>query len=667
MNDPVSQNILGVQSLVGSKLNKLQTGASTHVEGVESEFIDEFELKMSDEELISLAKTWTTNYAGYEAKLKERTQANKTYYLGRQKEGGQWATTEGTPIGANLLFEAEETFLPAALSKNPEPVVFADNTEEGDRVSNNIKTMLQYHADTLVLRRKLQLTTRHWTIYFIGVLKHGWDDDIGEITTEVRDPNNFIFDPEGFVDMYGDYEGPLGERITVAASRLIDLFPKHKAYITVMVDGKLGTKVTYTEWWTDAYSFYTFKDKILEKNKNPHFNYEPKEEGEAGGTGEVHNHFARPKKPYTFLSVFSLGQQPHDITGLIEQNIPNQRRVSRRTEQIDYNLSRQNNSTVFSENNFTQETAKQASTGMAKGHPILVPSGGPIAEAIHQIPAQGLNNSYFNDLENSKNDLRSIFGTEGISAQPVDKGELATNLVMNERHDSSRIGGGINDAIEQVAKNVFNWWVQLYHVYYNDQHFAAIMGQMKAVEYVTLSNQDLNRQVVVSVSPDSMKPRDEATEINQAMQLFQAGVLDPKTLLTRLNFPDPQSAAEQAVLWIVDKMTYMQLNFPEIAQKVQEQQQMMQQRQAEQEQGQAQAQAQQAQEQQQMQGQQAQQQMQIQAAQKQQEMEIKQQEHQQKLQQAEELHRSKIEQAKIQAIEKGKQLASKPINNNKKK
>ncbi|MXD72918.1 hypothetical protein FQ022_26055, partial [Escherichia coli] len=66
-------------------------------------------------------------YAGYEAKIKLRQEANKAYYLGRQKEGTPYALTDGLPISSNLLFEAEETFLPAALSKNPEPVVFADN------------------------------------------------------------------------------------------------------------------------------------------------------------------------------------------------------------------------------------------------------------------------------------------------------------------------------------------------------------------------------------------------------------------------------------------------------------------------------------------------------------------------------------------------------------
>ncbi len=581
-NDPVEQNVEGVRQLVGSKLNKVGQSATDTNEGY-GDTIDELTLELSDEELILLSRTWEEKYREYEAKITPRQQAQKTYYLGRQKEGGPTVMGDVPAISANLLFEAEETFLPAALSKNPEPVVWADNTEAGNKIAKNVKTMLQYHADVLVLRRKLTLMTRHWSIYFIGVMKHGWDAKVGDIKTEVIDPQRLILDPEGFVDCYGDYEGYLGERKTCTARHLIGMYPEHKTYITVWADGMMGTKVTYTEWWTDEYTFTTFKGKVLGKSNNPNFNYPKPEEGEDADGNAVTtfntpvNHFANPKKPYTFLSVFSLGEQPHDITGLIEQNIPNQRRLSRRTEQIDYNLTKANNSDVFSEENFNQETAKQAATAMAKGNPILVPAGKPISEAIHRMQAPQLGAEFFHDLENTKGDLRTIFGTQGITAQPQDEDQTARGMILNQSHDTTRIGGGIGDAIEQVADNIFNWWVQLYCVFYDEPHFAAIMGQMNAVEYIQIKATDIDRRIVISVAPDSMKPKDETTEMNQALSLWQAGAIDPKTLLTILDFPDPQTTAENAVLWKVDPQMYIQLNFPELSQRLQEAQMLAQQ------------------------------------------------------------------------------------------
>lgn len=564
-------------------MNKVSNATDTP-EGVD-EHVDELTLDMSDEDLLLLSKQWEDKYREYEAAIKIRQDAQKAYYLGRQKEGGPTVMGDSPAISANLLFEAEETFLPAALSKNPEPVVWSDNTDEGNQVSKDLKTMLQYHADTLVLRAKLTLMVRHWSIYFLGCLKHGWDAKIEDIKTEVVDPRKLILDPEGFVDCYADYEGYVGERKTVTARKLIEMFPAHTAYITVWADARMGTNLTYTEWWTDEYCFYTFKGKVLDKHKNPHFNY-PKEEAgmDEYGTPTMEqndgvNHFAYPKKPYTFLSVFTFGEQPHDVTGLIEQNIPNQRRLTRRTEQIDYNLSRANNSDVFSEENFNQETAKQAAVAMAKGNPVLVPAGKPISEAISRLQAPGLGADFFNDLENTKTDLRSIFGVQGITGGKQDEDQTARGMILDQSHDTSRIAGGIGDRIEQVADNVFNWWTQLYCVYYDQQHEAMIMGQLRAVEYVTLRSQDLDRRLVISVAPDSMKPKDEITEMNQAMSLWESGAIDPKTLLTILDFPDPQTTAEQVVLWKLDPQSYMQLNFPDLAEKLmqmQMQQQAMQ-------------------------------------------------------------------------------------------
>lgn len=578
INDPVSQNVEGVRQLISSGLNKIPFRAGGNIEGVDGELEDEFTLKLDEQELLRLSRLWINKYATYEAKIKIRQDKNKAYYLGRQNQGGPQATYEES-ISANLLFEAVETFLPAALSKNPEPVVWADNTEEGNAVSDVVKTMLQYHADTQVLRRKLSLVVRHWTTYFIGAMKHGWDAKIGDIKSEIVDPRNFIFDPEASIDSYGDYDGAyLGERITCTAQRLADLFPKHRAYITIMVDGKMGTDVIYTQWWNDDYCFYTFKDKVLDKHKNPNFNYPKKEEGEDQDGQSVvtekkgRNHFAIPKKPYTFLAVFTLGEQPHDITSLIEQNIPNQNLVTKRTNQIDKNLDRANNSIGLSENNFNQETAKQAATAMQEGRPVLIP-GGNISEAIARFPAPSYPEAAFRQLEVSKQDLRSIFGTEGISSQKPNEDTTARGMILNQQFDNTRIGGGVGDALAQFADNVFNWWVQLYYVYYDDQHFASIMGQMKAVEYVQLTSADLDRQIVVSVSADSMKPHDELTEMNQAMSLWSAGALDPKTLLTMLNVPDPQKTAEMTVLWLLDKSSYLQLNFPDLASQLQQIQQ----------------------------------------------------------------------------------------------
>ncbi|MDE2232917.1 MAG: hypothetical protein KGJ90_02180 [Patescibacteria group bacterium] len=564
LTDPISMNVEGVHDLVRSKMNRTGrgTGGST-AEGPQEPEVDNLELKMSDEELLLLASQWEQQYAGYEGRIRSRQKVNETYYKGQQKGNYSSYAYDDTPIASNYIFPALETFLAAALAKNPDPVVWSDDSPEGKALSGDTQTMLQFHADMLSLRPKLAAMVRQHSINYLGVLKHGWDEYensgcmVGDIKLELRPIENFIFDKRGYVDVEGDFIGYLGERIKLTARELIDLFPDFKSFITLQVEGHLGTEVTYTEWWTDKYTFSTFMGVVLEKKKNYFFKYEGR------------NHFAKPKKPYTFLSIFSLMNQPHDITSLIEQNIPNQNLISKEVHQLDYNIARNNNSTAFSENNFNQQTAKQATQAWIKGHNVLVPPGVPIQEAIVNFPVTPIPESFFKFLESNIQTLQLSFGIQGLTAQQPNEETTARGMILNQQRDNQRIGGAISEKIEGVAKNVFNWWAQMYHVFYDEKHFGAILGIVKGIEYVTLSAASFDRQLIVSVAPDSMKPKDEITAMNQAQQLWEAGALGLKTFLTLQKVSDVEEAAEDALLWKAGLMPYIQIQYPELMQKLQ--------------------------------------------------------------------------------------------------
>jgi len=392
--DPFAQNILGAQNLVGSGMNKTRTGDSD-TESV-GEYTDILKLPMTDEELLELRDEWEQMNNGYSPKVKPRQDRNKIYYAGTQRSSG---LAVNAVVPSNLIFESEETFIPQALSKNPDPVVFSDDSPEGKEASNDMKTMLQYHADVLCLRKKLGIALRHWSIYFVGVLKHGWDAKVHDIKTEIRKPQNFVFDPDGYIDEYGNYVGAfLGERCNSTADKMIELFPSKRAEIIIKCDGKLGTPMTYTEWWTDDYCFSTFEEIILDKHKNEYFNYdevtENSEEDQAAYGLDAQtvtpgqNHFAVPKMPYTFLSVFTLQEHPHDITNLIEQNIPNQDDINDQDTQVTRNLKAGNNSMIVSGLSFNKETARQAAQAVEDGDPILVPDGN--MDSVKRLPAASL-------------------------------------------------------------------------------------------------------------------------------------------------------------------------------------------------------------------------------------------------------------------------------------
>ncbi len=571
MPDAFELNIEGARNLVDSKINKTFVDGNADPIG---ELTDILDLPMTDTELLELKREWQSKNDGYYPKIKVRQDNNKLYYLGHQNMS---AGQGNKVVASNLLFEAEETFIPQALSKNPEPVVWSDNTEEGKQASTQIKTMLQYHADVLCLRKKLAVMLRQWSIYFVGVIKHGWDEKTNDIITDLRKPQNFIWDPDGYVDEMGAYCGSfLGEKIEVTAEKLCDMFPDSATAIRLKVDGKMGTLCMYIEWWTDDYSFCTFGEIVLDKHKNPFFNYDEKEKAtdeeiESGMESETvtpgKNHFSCPKMPYTFLSIFSLQEQPHDITNLIEQNVPNQDDINTTETQISRNVNSSNNAVIFDDKYFNVETARQ---GVEALNNTFVSAILGNTEGVKRLPASPLPSGLFENLQIKKDTLRSVFGTQGLTATNQDEEQTARGMILNESHDSTRIGGQVGDALEQVADNIFNWWLQLYYVFYDEAHYAAILGIGKAVEYTVLQKTDINRHFVISITPGSMKPKDEVSEMNMAIDLWNKKALDPITLFQRLDFPDPVETAKKVATWITNPMLYMQMYFPQQQQPMQD-------------------------------------------------------------------------------------------------
>lgn len=560
MDDAFDQNIIGAMVLMDDT-NKI--GGSVDIEeGITSDYEDILELPMSNEELLGLRDEWEGSSNGYYPKIKARQKRNKMYLKGHQRGSG----LDDKPVPKNLLFEATATFVPAALAENPEPVVFSDNTNEGKAASNDLKTMLQYHAIQLAFRQKLALMIWQWGEYFIGCVKYGWEpmedengQDMGDIRVDVRKPQNLVLDPNGYVDEFGDFQGWVGDRIEKPASWFIQEFPKHATYIRLKVNDKLGTLITATEWWTDEYCFTTFQDIVLDKHKNEFFNYPDSKNDTATPTI---NHFAKPKKPFTFFSVFSLQEEPYDFTNLIEQNISNQDRINERDEQISKNLRSGNNSVAISGTSFTSETADQAVQSFYEEGFVLMPDGN--MDGIKRIPASPLPIGIMEAQQSDIESLRSIYGTSGLipSNNPD---EAVRNNILDTEHDSSRIGGGVGDRIEITASTMFNWLPQLYCVFYTLPRYGAVMGNASAVEYVSLSQENMTRKFVVTVAPNSMKPKDETAQANQALQLAGEHLLDPINLFKALNDPDPVNTAKMVAMWSTNPQLYLQTFFPEQA------------------------------------------------------------------------------------------------------
>lgn len=516
---------------------------------------DEYESSLSNEKVAELTKDWRGLYERYYADVRATQDSAYSYWLGKQKTSAI-DDIEGTNLVDNLIFESLETFLPIATRANPDPLVSSDNSPEGLALAKDVKTALVYQADKQKLRMKLKSITRNWAIMRLGAIEVSYDYHTDDIKTTTLNSKRLLLDPSGYIDEAGSFTGEwVGIRYDFGAAVLEEMFPDKKTVITLKSKGKKGTKLEIIKWWyrgTDV--FFTLDNEVLAKKKNPHWNYDGMIKRADPDTGlemeefvQGTNHLPKPHNMLVFLGVFKTGMQPHDDTSLILQNIGIQDQVNKRYRQLDRNIEAQNNGIVVNGNFFTQEQAAEAASALRRGASIRVMGDPNVAikrPEVPQLPAD-----VWMSLRDNREQLKNIFGISGATPSGIAREETARGKILTNQLDSSRIGGGVTEYIEQVADSVYNLWVQMMFVHYDNDHFVNAVGAQEGQELIVLKNTRFTKTLVITVKEGSLIPKDPLTQRNEAIDLWSANAIDPKTLYTKLEYPDPNGAAKQLMLW----------------------------------------------------------------------------------------------------------------------
>lgn len=532
--------------------NKIE--GETTPEGLLGEAYDELDLSISDEELVLLANQWKKNWDGSKAKtdfLKKADQ-NERFWLGHQDKDWDYEHNQDVPEMDNIIFEALETFLPQATKSNPEPTVYSD--PDSELLATNVRQMLITLTDSLKIKLKVKQAVRYWSLYQLGVMKVGFSMKENEISVHAVRPQKLILEPEASIDV-AHYTGYyIGESRIARASDLIQRFKGKEDVINKNASDKTASLIEYIEWWTDDYVFWTLNNELLGKAKNPHWNYSQKQTviNEMGMpvTQDIppYNHFIHPKKPYAFLSVFNLGKKPVDETSLISQSISSQLMINKRIKQITTNAESANNSLAVSGDFFTKDQAKQAADAKRSGQAIWVPTG-DVNKAIANLPAQPLPSFIYEQLVDTRNEMRGVFGITGLTSQGIKGEETVRGKIIVKEQDASRIGGGVVEYIEQFYDEIYNWLVQLMAVYYQEPKIVSILGQQQAVEVLQLQASDFTAKLVVTVKEGSLIPKDPLVKYNRDIDLYQMGALSLIDLLKSAEIPNAEQVAESALLW----------------------------------------------------------------------------------------------------------------------
>jgi hypothetical protein len=563
-----------------SRFNKKKGDDHEVQEGLIEE-LGALSLDLDEEQFLERTKNWELSYSGsmLKKRIHEEGDIDEKYWMGRQGPDTEYENGK-RPLIDNVIFVAEETMIAQTTQQNPEPVVLTDNGEawpaqaptplnpQGtpaipmSEIGDKIHMSLEYLARENNLKATLGKGVRHWSLRFLGAWETSWNGEDEEISVDAINPKDLILDKNAYIKngtYYGEY---IGRRLYDSAENLITRFPEKEEAIKREANGKLGSIIGYTRWRTDEIVVYTMKDNVLFKHKNEMWNYD-KPVMEIGPTGEPiqsmqpgSNYWSRPRIPMRFLTVFDLGDEPADKTGLVQQSLVTQDNINKGLKQYDRNADNINGGIVVNGLMFNKEQAAQVAEARRQGRTVVTP--GKPEDAIMFPEQSQLPSTLMERIQMDKQNILERFGVYGSTPANQSQEETVRGKIIEGQQDQSR-ATAVTKPLEIVAAGIYEDMLQGIFVFWDQPHWISVVGPDNAQTMMQFQASDIppGRKIVVTVQDGSMIPQDELSIYNEAMAEWQAKVSDPLSYYEKTKDPNPLERAQKLMIFKTNPAQYM--------------------------------------------------------------------------------------------------------------
>ena len=154
-------------------------------------------------------------------------------------------------------------------------------------------------------------------------------------------------------------------------------------------------------------------------------------------------------------------------------------------------------------------------------------------------------NGILADMNHDEKYIDDLYGHHEISRGAGQANTLGQDQ-MNAESDRTPVRMQ-SRATESAIKEITEGWIQLIKMFYTEKHWIKKMGGKEGMEMTDLINSDVEEGVEPLIVPQSMMKIDK---MGRALSLWNAKALDPYTLFTEIEMPNPKELADRLVNWI---------------------------------------------------------------------------------------------------------------------
>ena len=498
------------------------------------------ELDMEDKDLAKEIDTRILESKKLKKEIDKRGKEREKYWKGDQLDLKR-IHPKRAKIVDNRIFMGVETMIPILTGGIPEPEIEGKiDNELREKLTNTLKIAYEIKFG---MKSKLRKFLRHWFIYYIGVFKYRWDEGF---ITEVVHPFKIGFD--NLADSLDNCDF-MYELLEDTLANLIKKFPEaEKKIIKQFGKDRLGTKVRYVEFWGGGGEWvaWKLKDIILDKKKNPNFDYTGTKGEKISKTGEAieetsnNNLFKKPRFPYIIGNFFKLGGQIYDDTSLIEQGMPLQDATNKRKNQLS-DLAEMNKRVWLASSQSITRQDFQLFLNKTGDYGLWLDQGD--ITQIKDISGTP-DSSMWQDLSHSIVEIDNIMGVHSTTRGERGQQETLGGRQLLMGADYGRLGAIAEDTIEEVIEEWYNVFFHMLKVYGTED----FEYNTKDTQ-ISLLREDVPNNILVMVKKGTTVPLDRGSRMEMAIQLSAADKIPPETLFEEMGYSKPEERAEELKEW----------------------------------------------------------------------------------------------------------------------
>ena len=515
---------------------------------------EKFDIKSTDEELIETFTSWMRESQTFHDSLLKVQDITEQYYIGNQTDK-DLIPEHNSNVVENRIFEGTETIVPVATTNAHHFVVLPGSEQEKSKLrAKIIQKVLERKYETLEIQKKLEDVTRDMILRRFGVAKWCWDEVKDDIDVKVIDPR-CMFIPKMKCDPHEiPYKIELQE---YSYNEMEEYFPDiNSEELTKEKSDAKDDRECYKvyEVWTSEMVCWINNKKVLDKKANPYFDFEGEEQKYIDTKAKslkvrnrlvFRNHLDRPTDPYVFFDPYKM------LTSLAEIGIPIQDVINIQKRRIVDNLNIMGNGQVVMDSDAMSEEESNNITN----EPGLVIRGEGAASQnkIKREPGVPLPSGHFDNLTHSEAVFDNILGIHSATRGSAGAPTLGQDIISRQQ-DFTRIDL-LTRVLNRGVARIANGLVQLMKMYYTETQTVKIIGEEDTIEFLKLNRDDIEDHIEIIVKSGNTLPMDKVSIRTEAVQLWQLGALDPVTLFERLEFPNPEKAAERLMAFKAGQLT----------------------------------------------------------------------------------------------------------------